>query len=318
MRIFDSNTIATAMPLQNWVNIMQEAVLSTLKGNYFMPPRPHYDYQGNTLLVMPCFTDDYFATKLVSVFPKNQAINKPSIYGSVILNDGKTGEALALFDGGKLTAMRTGAVGGLAIRHLAKANTKTIGIIGAGIQGLHQALFACCERDIEEVYVFDYSKANKKNFRDEFQNIHSSVQLYFVNSVYSLLEKADIIITATSSEKPVFPEDFSEFKNKSIIGVGSYKPSMQEFSNTLLRSVSCIYSDTEHAKTETGDLINPLQKGWIKEESIIPLAKLIAEKQKPESTVLFKSVGMALFDLFAAKAIYEEALKKNVGLEIKW
>ena len=92
---------------------------------------------------MPCFGSDYFSTKLVSVFPKNLLIKEPMIYGSVILNDGQTGKPLAVMDGSKLTAMRTAAVGAVGVKHLSPENASTLGVVGLGIQGFHQALFAC-------------------------------------------------------------------------------------------------------------------------------------------------------------------------------
>ena len=158
MKLIDSNTIGKAAPIEKWVLAMEEALKDTANGVVDVPQRMHFDRGHNTLLLMPCFGEEYFSTKLVSMFPKNHAKKEPVIYGSVVLNDGQTGKPLAVLDGGKLTAMRTAAVGAIGIKYLAPADAGHLGIIGLGIQGFHQALFACQQRSIKELRIIDHSE----------------------------------------------------------------------------------------------------------------------------------------------------------------
>ena len=116
MILIDSNTIGNAAPIKDWVTAMENALRDTATGMVEVPQRLHFDRGEKTLLLMPCFGEDYFSTKLVSVFPENLKKQKPVINGTVILNDGKTGEPLAALDGSKLTAMRTAAVGSVGIK----------------------------------------------------------------------------------------------------------------------------------------------------------------------------------------------------------
>ena len=315
MLFIKSNTIEEAISLRKWVDTMEEAINISITNDYFMPPRPHYDYKGNTLLLMPGFISEYFATKLVSVFPENQLHSLPVIYGTVLLNDGKTGKPLALLEGTKLTAMRTGAVGGLAIRYLSPKKAKSIGIIGAGVQGLHQAIYACNERQIENVYVFDTSLVQIETFKNALEEYHPHVHIKSAKDVSDLLNNSEIIITTTSSQVPVIPDNFTDFENKTFLGIGSYKHDMQELPDKLFKNSDHIYVDTLHAKNETGDIINPIKKGLINEDQIISIAEIISGKVKVDFNKprIFKSVGMALFDLFASKTIYETSLKNNLG-----
>ncbi len=80
-----------------------------------------------TILYMPCFLKSIFGAKILTLFPGNTAKNKPVIEGLVLLNDPETGEPLALLDGAKLTAVRTGAVGGDAVRYTTPENSKSVG-----------------------------------------------------------------------------------------------------------------------------------------------------------------------------------------------
>lgn len=83
-----------------------------LDENYTMLDRIHVQDGGNTLLLMPCFERNYFATKLVSVFPAAPELGAPAVNGIMTLADGKTGMPLAVMNGAALAAERTGAVGG--------------------------------------------------------------------------------------------------------------------------------------------------------------------------------------------------------------
>jgi ornithine cyclodeaminase len=278
------------------------------KKEFEMPMRTHADYRGNTLLLMPCFTRDRFVTKLVSLFPGNAAKNLPVLMGTVILNDGKTGEPLALLDGAKLTALRTGAVGGVGVRYLTPPDIRSLGIIGAGVQGLHQALFACRERDISRVSVFDRNPETAYSFMKTLAGLLPGVKICQTGSPEELLKESELIITATNAAEPVLPDDKALLRGKHFIGIGSYKPGMREFPAALFKLLDKMYVDTEHALEESGDLIDPLKNDWLKKEQVQTLGKLVGGKEKKAplkgTTTLFKSVGMALFDLMVADLIY--------------
>lgn len=315
MRIFNADTIADLVPPKKWIDAMEETMVTALGEGYLMPPRPHYDYQGNTLLLMPCFTPDYFATKLVSVFPGNLDRGLPAVSGTVILNDGASGEPLAMFNGSKVTAMRTGAVGAVGVRHVASPEATALGVVGAGVQGMHQALMACQERNLETIWVYDPSGDQMDRFRSQLSLWLPDLQIQPASSVEALLEAVQIVITTTTATHPVLPENEALLAGKTFVGIGSYKPDMQEFPDTLFRMAETVFCDTDHALHETGDLINPLEKGIIEEQQVVTGGRLIkGEVKKPDSKVqIWKSVGMALFDLFAVVMLFKEALKQNKG-----
>lgn len=306
MRYFDSNTIGKAVPIGLWVEAMEQAFIDTARGVVEVPQRVHIDRDENTLLLMPCFGDSYFSTKLVSVFPKNIQKKEPMIYGSVVLNDGQTGKPLAVMDGSKLTAMRTAAVGAVGIKHLAPEDVSTLGVVGLGIQGFHQALFACQQRDIKTLRILDHSEEVMSRFSERFNAFYPEIKVLPCKSAEELCQASEIVITATGSNKPVVPARGHWWKGKTVIGIGSYKTDMREFPNQFFGDLKQVFVDTPVALKETGDLIEPLKKGLIKEENIYPLWDLILENiQLSGETRFFKSVGMAAFDLYGAKLVYE-------------
>ena len=309
MNYFDSQRIESISTLSEWVDMMEKALKSSIEsGRYVMPQRMHLDYGADTFLLMPCITDEYWVTKLVSFCPGNKESGRPSIYGTVVLNDTKTGEPLATMDGSAITAMRTAAVTAVGIRHLSLANSHSLGIIGTGTQGIWQALFACAVREINEIWAFDQKSENLLFFSEKIKSRYPTIKVHQAADSSEVAMNSDIIISATNSRYPVFPDEKELFTNKTFIGIGSYKPDCQEFPESLFRQVSQIFVDTLDGKKESGDLINPVKNRWIAENEIYPIGSLLAGEiiPAPNGTRLFKTVGFALLDLFAAKLVYEK------------
>jgi ornithine cyclodeaminase/alanine dehydrogenase-like protein (mu-crystallin family) len=312
MIFIDEFQIAVAATYDKWINAMEEALSAISDGTVKVPKRTHIDLGKDALLLMPAIGKDYFATKLVSFFPLNRLEQKPSIYGTLILNDRKTGEPLAVIDGSKLTAMRTAAVSGIGVRYLSDEKASSIGIIGAGIQGFHQALFACSQREISKLYVYDNRRELTGKFCSELRKIYPRIKIAPSQDAKDLCEKSEIIITATNSFTPVLPSEQSYLKRKTIIAIGSYKQEMRELPDELFSLVDYVFFDTEHGLSESGDLIYPLNNGLIAADKFYPVYDLISGKVKPKSsTRLFKTVGFAAFDLYAAKLVYEASIVSN-------
>ncbi len=306
MKNFNSDAIGKAAPSDKWVAAMEQAFIDTAQGVVEVPPRVHLDRGPNTLLLMPCFGSTYFSTKLVSVFPENLLKKEPMIYGSVLLNDGQTGRPLAVMDGSKLTAMRTAAVGAVGIKYLAPQEASNLGVVGLGIQGFHQALFACQQRSIRTLRIMDNSGEVMSRFSERFKAFYPKINVVPCNSAEELCNASEIVITATGSHQPVVPAHGGWWKGKTVVGIGSYKPDMREFPDSFFADLEQVFVDTPVALTETGDLLEPLNKGLISEANIFPLWDLIQEKVVLSGeTRFFKSVGMAAFDLYAAKLVYE-------------
>ena len=313
MEFFDSKTIANIASQSEWVDTMETALQMITTGKFVMPKRMHLDYDDATFLLMPCITDEYWSTKMVSFCPGNREKGRPSIYGTVVLNDTKTGESLAILDGGMITAMRTAAVSAAGIKHLSPQNSHSLGIIGTGVQGIYQALFACSVREIDEIWAFDHNPDNLKRFAVEMNFRYPNIRVHLTNDSDQVALNSQVIISATNSQDPVFKNSKELFTGKTFVGIGSYKPDCREFPEQLFRQVDQIFVDTMDGKDESGDLITPVRSNWIAERNIFPIGSLIAGNIVADDnpTRLYKTVGSALFDLFAAKMVYEKYIDKN-------
>ncbi len=312
--------ILKAVSIDEMLDAIEASMYMYERKEFCMPQRLHADYKGNTLLLMPCFTKDCFGTKLVTLFPRNPEKNIPVLNGIMVLNDAQTGAPLALLDGPALTAIRTAAVGAVSIRHLAAEDTQSVGIVGAGVQGFHQAWLACSVKNLMDIFIFDLYPEKSLALMEKLSKKVPHVKLHQATCVEELLEESQVVITATTSPEPVLPDKEELLAGKHFVGIGSYKPNMREFPKALFNLLKTVFIDTDHALEESGDLIVPLRNNWVKKEQVTTLGRfLIENKPKDEvkkETTLFKSVGMALFDVCASKLIYEKAIQKGLGQKI--
>ena len=283
---------------------------------YYMPPRPVIEHENKTLIYMPCFTEDIIGTKMLTIFPENAKLGLPSLDGLVILNDRTTGAPLAIMDGQAVTAWRTGAVGGVGIRHLSRKDARTVGIVGAGAQGFHQAVYACAARNIETVYIWNHSNRDLTDFMDRLKKTIAdpAVEVVQCKTVEELVKASDIICTATPSEEPVLPNDRELLEGKCIIGIGSYTPQMREIPDVIWDLVDNVYIELPYACEESGDLSQPLAEGRLTMDRVVLMDKFLAsgadEDEIAKKTTYFKSVGMGLFDVCVAQKLLEKAKER--------
>jgi ornithine cyclodeaminase/alanine dehydrogenase-like protein (mu-crystallin family) len=321
MIILNSEEIDSLVDRTELIHAVEGAFRIHSAGNFKMPVRAHVDYRNKTFLSMPCFTDQSFGAKLLSLVPANAEKGLPPAHGIVLLNDGTTGEPKAILNGAKLTALRTSAVGSLSIKYLADEKASHLGVIGAGVQGLNQTLFACTVRRFTDIHLFDCREAVLEDLAHKLAALLPGIRITAEKSSLDVLDHSDVLITVTNTGKPLFPDDRALFKNKHFTAIGSYKPEMREYPEAVFRNLSCLLIDTEHALHETGDVITPLEKGWIAREKVITFDKVVTGELQntanENKVTFFKSVGMALFDIVTADLIYQKARQKGCGTEVR-
>lgn len=283
---------------------------------FYMPPRPVVEHERKTLMYMPCYTKEIIGTKILSIFPENAKLGLPSIDGVVLLNDQVTGAPVAVLDGQSVTAWRTGAVGGVGIRHLSRKDCHTVGIVGAGVQGFHLAIYACAARDIHTVYVFNHSDRDLTDYlaRLEKAIANPAVKVVQCKTVEELVQASDIICTATPATEPVLPNDEELLRGKCIIAIGSYTPQMREIPDVIWNLVDNVYIELPYACEESGDLSQPLAEGRLTMDRTVLMDQFLKsgadEEEIAKKTTYFKSVGMALFDVCVAQKLLDKAKER--------
>lgn len=295
---------------------IEEAYRIFGSGEYYMPPRPSVEYENKTLMYMPCYTKGIIGTKMLTIFPDNAKLGLPSIDGIILLNNAVTGAPEAVLDGQSVTAWRTGAVGGVGIRHLSRKDCHTVGIVGAGVQGFHQAIYACTARDIHTVYVFNHSDRDLTEYLGRLEKAidNPGTKVVQCNTVEELTAKSEIICTTTPSAEPVLPDDRELLRGKCIIAIGSYTPQMREIPDAVWDLVDKVYIELPYACEECGDLSQPIAEGRLTADRTVLMSDFLAAGAEKTAdmgeTTYFKSVGMGLFDVCIAQKLLEEAKER--------
>jgi ornithine cyclodeaminase/alanine dehydrogenase-like protein (mu-crystallin family) len=313
MTFYNHGAVFEMLQPAEWIEAMEEAVRISPDYDRCMLKRQHIDRGENTFLIMPCIDERYWVTKLVSFCPENRKLGKPSICGTVVLNDSRTGELLAIMDGPAITALRTAAVSAVGIKYLSPEKASSLGLVGAGIQGLQQARFACQVRNIEQITVYDISRTALRNFMDRAAEEMPGVPVTAAGDATEVCFRSEIIITATNAVHPVFPEQEGLLHGKTVVAIGSYKPMNRELPVDLFTQIDRVFIDTSHGITESGDLMYPVKEGLIREADMHPLGDLLSGQVGPghSPTRLFKTTGSAVYDLYAAVLVYEKG--KSMG-----
>ncbi len=279
------------------------------------------EYHGVSLF-MPGYVPALAALgmKAVSVFGDNPARGKPTINALALLLDPESGEPLAVLEAGYLTAIRTGAATGVAAKYLARADARVAAVFGAGIQARTQLAGIMAVRPVKEVRVYDLNPAAVESYIREMAAELADPELAWVAAATpaAAVTGADVVLTATTSTRPVFPGDRLE-PGVHISGVGSYTPQMQEVDETtLLRADKVVVDSVEAAWEEAGDLIIPLEQGRITRSIVYAeIGEIIAGKkpgrESEKEITFFKTVGLAVQDMAVARLVYDRAVAGKLG-----
>ena len=327
MRILSRSDVQNAISMKDAIAIVRDAFVQLSNNQATVPLRVSIQIQKHdgVTLFMPAHlhTSDALAVKIVSVHNQNPAKGLPLIHALVVVIDAATGMPLAAMEGGYLTALRTGAASGVSTDLLARRDAKVAAIFGAGMQGRTQLLAISTVRKLGRVYVFDAFPEQVERFVKEMRGqpgVPNDVRA--AASSTEAVREADIICTATTSTQPVFRG--TDIKaGVHISAIGAYTPQMQEIDETTLKRASKIVIDHhEGALAEAGDLIIALKSGAIKASDIyaeigeIAAGKKLGRERDDEIT-FFKSVGNAVQDASVARAIYDAAVRENLGTEVE-
>ncbi|WP_131781587.1 ornithine cyclodeaminase family protein [Legionella gresilensis] len=316
LKLLSLNEVKQCISMPEAIHALEDAFMQLARQQVKLPLRMgiNIEEEDALTLAMPAYLahNKALGLKVVSIFPKNLTKHKPSITGFIMLLDAITGEPKVLMDGSYLTALRTGAVSGLATKYFAKPDASHLAIIGSGAQAYTQleAIAAVCP--IKQVSVWSRSISNAEHFAEQ---IASDYKVQVHSNVADTVSDADVICTVTSSTEPLI--DLSMLKpNVHINAIGSHTPLMQEINTDVLQEATVIVDQVEAALKEAGEIIAAVNQHQLKQEDLIEIGQWLINKNKnyQDSLTVFKSVGLAIQDLSVAEVVYQNALKQGLGL----
>jgi len=213
MLILNDKVVRAALPMSQAIETMKQAFVALSSGKTVVPLRTNLSLLGKeaTCLVMPAFvqdqTEDVLAVKVVTIFPDNRAHGFPTIHGAVLLFDATKGIPVAVIEGASLTAIRTGAASGLATDLLARPDSHTVVVFGAGVQARMLVEAVCTVRKIDKVWVCGRSVERNSSIDRLIPELAGCgpipSDIHFASDHQVALAEADIVCTATNSKSPL-------------------------------------------------------------------------------------------------------------------
>lgn len=311
MRILGPSEVTAALDFPSLV----EALRQMFRSGCDAPLRQHHSIpvpgaQDGALLIMPAWqAGRYIGIKLLTVFPENAALNRPSLMGAYLLLDGRTGEPLALMDGPALTARRTAAASALAASYLARPDCERLLIVGTGALAPHLVEAHASVRPIRNVLVWgrDPQKAARLAHRLD----RRALKVAATEDLAGAVRGAHIICCATASRAPLIEGHWVPL-GAHVDLVGGFTPEMREADDETIRRARVFVDTRAGALKEAGDILQPIASGALREDDIAgDLFELArgnrAGRRYHDQITLFKSVGAALEDLAAGQLALEHA-----------
>jgi ornithine cyclodeaminase/alanine dehydrogenase-like protein (mu-crystallin family) len=225
---------------------------------------------------------------------------------------------LALMDAHYLTAVRTRATTGIATKYLAKENAKTVGIIGSGLEARTNLEAVCAVRRIEKVKVFSPTVARRELYASEMSAKYD-LEVKAAPSPDAAEEGVDIVIVATNTGNGgIAFEGKWMRKGMHVNSIVATMPVLREIDADSFARADSIAVDTMQIEEESGDVLDALKNGKYDRSKVIELKDLIgcSARDTAEQITLFKSVGTAVQDIMAGRAVFEEAKRLKLGTDV--
>ena len=305
--------VAALLPMKECIDVMESSFLALANGECLQPLRSMMWLPDKTGLLgmMPGYAagPGVMGIKLITVFHANKDSGYPSHQGIVALFDAKHGQPLMMFDATEITAIRTAAVSALATRVLSRENSERLAIIGAGEQAQRHVESILLVRKIKEITIWNRNEVNAQALSKKI-TARRSVDTQVTNTAQQAVEGADIICTVTASRQPVVMGDWIP-TGSHINAVGSSTPFSRELDTTAVVLGTLFTDRYESIFKEAGDFLIPKEEGAITDAHVkAELGEVLSGSKKgresEQQITIFKSLGLAVEDIFSAWHIYQK------------
>jgi thiomorpholine-carboxylate dehydrogenase len=297
----DDDAVRSALRWDELIGAMESALTAFSSGKVVQPLRSWLTVEeGNRYLaVMPAAAADAMGLKLVSFYPRNAGTPVPTVMATVFLMRPDTGEPIAFMDGNVLTAMRTAAVSAAVTKRLASPDSRVLALLGSGVQAAVHLEALSQVRNFGEVRIWSRTREHAERFSAR----HGAT----VTDPESAVRGADVIVTATPAHEPILKGAWLK-PGAHVNAVGAPMPTWRELDDAAMSNVVVVDS-REAVWQESGDVI--LSHAEIHAE----VGEIFAgTRPSPVSeTTVFKSVGIAIEDVAAAKLVFDTIFRTRTS-----
>lgn len=301
--------VEALVSVEELLSSVAEAFKALSLGEVVMPPRSRISVQGvGDILLMPCLAPslNVFSLKVVSVYPGNLEKGLPTTNAVVVAVDPEDGIPKLVAEARVLTGLRTAAATALSVKHLARSDASSLGIIGCGYQARWQLSVTHHVMRPEKIYAFDMYRDRAERFAEEMQG-KIGVEVEVCGSAETLVRSCDVVITATTSKTPVVLKEWVT-PGTHISAIGAYTPEMAEIDPRLLASSKVVVDSLNAAKEEAGEIIQAVKSGLMRWEDVYAeIGEIIAGRKtgrvSRDEVTVFKTVGTAAQDAAVASIL---------------
>ena len=303
LKVYGADEVHAALP---WPALVDALARAFAEGATVPLRHAHQLGSADTLLLMPAWSPGALGVKVVTVMPENAARGVASVQATYLLLDRASGEAIALLDGEALTLRRTGAASALAARYLARADSRTLLLVGSGrLAGWMARAHVSSRPAIERVLVWGRDAGSRQALAETLCGEGLPAQA--VSDLEAAVRGADIVTCATTAKEPIVQGKWLS-PGTHLDLVGGFRRDMREVDDQAVLAAALFVDTFQGALEEAGDLTQPLAAGLIAREQVEgDLAGLVGGTVKGRRSAaqitLFKSVGTALEDLAAAQLV---------------
>jgi ornithine cyclodeaminase/alanine dehydrogenase-like protein (mu-crystallin family) len=289
----DDEAVRSALRWDELIGAMERALADFSAGRVVQPLRSWLTVEeGNRFMgVMPVVTNDAMGLKLVSLYPRNAGTHVPTVMAMVLLLRPDTGEPIAFLEGNVLTAMRTAAVSAAVTKRLAAADSHVLALLGSGVEAKAHLEALSHVRKFDEVRVWSRTRAHAERFAAQ----HGAKAM----DAESAVRGADVIVTATPAREPILKGAWLK-PGAHVNAIGAPMPTWRELDDEAMNSVVVVES-RDAAWQESGDIILSNARIYAEVGEIFAGSKPSPVSEK----TVFKSVGIAVEDIAAAKLVFE-------------
>jgi len=306
--LLDRNAVKSMMRMGDVIKVVEEAFRMCGEGKGKMPAKVYLSVEKGDFRAMPAALPGCAGMKWVNVHPGNPSRGLPSVMAVLIYSDRETGYPLAIMDATEITAYRTGAAAAIASKYLARRDSHTVGVIGAGYQAYTQILAHAELIKSIAINAADVSKAAVDKL------ISALPQFPIKNCSIQEAVASDIVCTLTPSRSPIVRKEWIS-PGTHINAVGADAPGKQELDPSILKEAVVVVDDIKQA-SGSGEINVPIQKGIYSVGEIYgTLAEIIVGKKKGRTDnraiTVFDSTGIAVEDIAVARLLFEKAQQRG-------
>jgi ornithine cyclodeaminase/alanine dehydrogenase-like protein (mu-crystallin family) len=322
--VLKEHEIVELLPMAECIEVMAGAFAALEGGEMTQPLRSVFvPPDANGLMAwMPAHhagAAPVFGMKVLCLVPSNPSRGLDAHQGLVLVSDGETGRLRALLDASPITAIRTAAVSALATRLLARADSSTLAIVGTGVQALGHLESIPLVRPIERVRIAGRTPERAQEFVATLAGKYPFA-IEASPSAEAAIRGADIVVTATNTREPLLSREWLS-PGTHVNAVGASQRTHQELDTQTVADSALFTDRRESLENEAAEYRLALEEGLISPSHLRgELGELVTSKVAGRSSdaelTLFRSLGLAAFDVAAAEHVLANAERGGAGLNV--